>query len=92
MRPCLACHRLRARRGSQVVAQGDGWLCEYDGKTYPAMVRRYVMQARVCDLSGEATLSVFDDQVCTSMTKVSDPTGACFRCAWWAPCVSTMKR
>ncbi|KAK9828112.1 hypothetical protein WJX81_005736 [Elliptochloris bilobata] len=46
----------------KVVAQGDGWFCEFDGKTYPAMVRRYVMQARFCDDSGEATLSVFDDQ------------------------------
>ena len=48
--------------GAQVVAQGDEWYCEFDSKTYPAMVRRYVMQARFCDESGEATLSVFDDQ------------------------------
>ena len=46
-----------------MVAQGDEWYCEFDGKTYPAMVRRYVMQARFCDESGEAVLSVFDDQV-----------------------------
>jgi len=51
-----------APRRAQVVAQGDGWFCEHDGQTYPAMVRRYVMQARVCDASGEGTLSVFDDQ------------------------------
>ena len=69
------------------MAQGDGWLCEYDGKTYPAMVRRYVMQARVCDLSGEATLSVFDDQVCTLMTKYKSLQMHAFQCVWWALCV-----
>ena len=46
----------------QVVQQGEGWYCEYDGRTYPDMVRRYVMQAKCIDASGEATLSVFDDQ------------------------------
>ncbi len=46
----------------QVVQQGEGWFCEYDGRTYPDMVRRYVMQAKCIDASGEATLSVFDEQ------------------------------
>ena len=46
------------------MAQGGEWYCEFDGKTYPAMVRRYVLQARFCDEAGEAVLSVFDDQVC----------------------------
>ena len=47
---------------AQVVQQGEGWYCEHDGRTYPDMVRRYVMQAKCIDASGEATLSVFDDQ------------------------------
>lgn len=48
---------------TQVVQQGDGWYCEYDGQTYMAMVRRYVMQAKCVDASGEALLSVFNEQV-----------------------------
>ena len=47
----------------QVVQQGEGWYCEFDGRTYPDMLRRYVMQVKCMDGSGEATLSVFDDQV-----------------------------
>lgn len=47
----------------QVVQQGDGWLCEYNGQIYPAMVRRYVCLAKCSDSTGEATLSFFNDQV-----------------------------
>ena len=47
----------------QVVQQGEGWYCEFDGRTYTDMLRRYVMQVKCMDGSGEAMLSVFDDQV-----------------------------
>ena len=47
----------------QVVQQGEGWYCDFDGRTYPDMLRRYVMQVMCMDGSGEAILSVFDDQV-----------------------------
>ena len=47
----------------QVVQQGEGWYCEFDGRTYPDMVRRYIMQVKCMDGSGEAMLSVFDEQV-----------------------------
>lgn len=47
----------------QVVQQGEGWYCEFDGRTYTDMLRRYVMQVKCTDGSGEAMLSVFDDQV-----------------------------
>lgn len=47
----------------QVVQQGEGWYCEFDGRTYADMSRRYVMQVKCMDCSGEASLSVFDDQV-----------------------------
>ena len=49
---------------AQVTEQGPGqYFCEYDGKTYPAMSRRYVMQAKVADESGETYVQVFNEQV-----------------------------
>ena len=52
---------------SQVVQQGDRWLCEYNGQLYPAMVRRYVCLAKCSDATGEATLSIFNDQVLAAL-------------------------
>lgn len=50
-------------RGRKVVARedGSGWWCEFDQKLYPTMVRRYVLQSKVADSTGEAQLSFFDD-------------------------------
>ncbi len=48
----------------QVVEQeGGGYLCEYDGKVYPTMTRRYILGARVADETGELYVQVFNDQV-----------------------------
>ena len=48
-------------RGRKVVARDGGWWCEFDQKLYPTMVRRYVLQSKAADASGEAQLSFFDD-------------------------------
>ena len=47
----------------QVVEQNGQWYCEYDGKTYPSMVRRYVTTLRCTDKSAELTLNAFNEQV-----------------------------
>lgn len=47
----------------KVVEQGPGeYFCEYDGKTYPTAVRRYVAAARVIDESGILPAQIFNDQ------------------------------
>ncbi|KAL6771853.1 RFA3 [Auxenochlorella protothecoides x Auxenochlorella symbiontica] len=47
----------------KVVEQGPGqWYCEYSGTTLPSMVRRYILQAKVVDESGECFVQVFNDQ------------------------------
>jgi replication factor A1 len=47
----------------KVVEQGPGeYYCEYDGKTYPQAVRRYVAAARVIDDSGILPAQIFNDQ------------------------------
>lgn len=47
----------------KVTEQGPGqYYCEYDGKTYPTMTRRYIMQVKVADVSGESYVQVFNDQ------------------------------
>lgn len=47
----------------KVVEQGPGeYFCEYDGKTYPSAVRRYVASARVIDDSGILSAQIFNDQ------------------------------
>lgn len=47
----------------QVLEQNGQWYCEYDGKTYPSMVRRYVTTLRCTDNTAELTLNVFNEQV-----------------------------
>lgn len=47
----------------QVVEQNGQWYCEYDGKTYPSMVRRYVTTLRCTDNTAELTLNAFNEQV-----------------------------
>ena len=47
----------------QVVEQNGQWYCEYDGKTYPSMVRRYVTTLRCTDHTAELTLNAFNEQV-----------------------------
>jgi len=48
---------------AQVVEQNGQWYCEYDGKTYPSMVRRYVTTLRCTDNTAELTLNAFNEQV-----------------------------
>lgn len=48
-------------RGRKVVERDGGWWCEFDQRLYPTMVRRYVLQSKVADSTGEAQLSFFDD-------------------------------
>lgn len=50
----------------QVVEQNGQWYCEYDGKTYPSMVRRYVTTIRCTDNTAELTLNAFNEQVICS--------------------------
>ncbi|DBB18305.1 TPA: hypothetical protein ACH3X3_003260 [Trebouxia sp. C0006] len=47
----------------KVVEQNGQWYCEYDGKTYPSMVRRYVTTLRCTDNTAELTLNAFNEQV-----------------------------
>ncbi|KAA6426190.1 MAG: replication A 70 kDa DNA-binding subunit-like, partial [Trebouxia sp. A1-2] len=47
----------------KVVEQNGQWYCEYDGKTYPSMVRRYVTTLRCTDNMAELTLNAFNEQV-----------------------------
>ena len=45
------------------MEQSGQWYCEYDGKTYPSMVRRYVATLRCTDNTAELTLNAFNEQV-----------------------------
>jgi hypothetical protein len=47
----------------QVTPQGDGYFCEFDGKTYDRMERRYVLLVKASDATGEAYLNMFNEQV-----------------------------
>ena len=47
----------------QVTPQGDGYFCEFDGKTYERMERRYVLLVKASDATGEAYLNMFNEQV-----------------------------
>ena len=47
----------------QVVEQNGMWLCEYDGKTYPSMVRRYIPLIKCTDHTSECTVNLFNDTV-----------------------------
>ncbi len=51
----------------QVVEQNGQWYCEYDGKTYPSMVRRYVTTLRCTDNTAELTINAFNEQVSLSV-------------------------
>ncbi|GAB4813811.1 hypothetical protein N2152v2_000857 [Parachlorella kessleri] len=46
----------------KVVEADGGYLCEYDGKVYPTMTRRYILGAKLADESGELYVQVFNDQ------------------------------
>lgn len=47
----------------KVTEQGPGeFFCEYDGKTYPHAVRRYIATARIVDSSGILLSQIFNDQ------------------------------
>lgn len=48
---------------SQVTPQGDAYFCEFDGKTYERMERRYVLLVKASDATGEAYLNMFNEQV-----------------------------
>jgi replication factor A1 len=57
----------------KVVEQGPGeFYCEYDGKTYPSAIRRYVANARVMDESGMVSASFFNDQAELAFAKSAD--------------------
>lgn len=57
----------------KVVEQGPGeFFCEYDGKTYPNAVRRYIASARVIDESGVLPVQIFNDQAETILGKQAD--------------------
>lgn len=56
----------------KVEQQGDGFYCEYDGKTYPNAVRRYVANAKVMDSSGMISASLFDEQATAVFGKTAD--------------------
>ncbi|KAK9851907.1 hypothetical protein WJX84_007818, partial [Apatococcus fuscideae] len=45
----------------KVVEQNGMWLCEYDGKTYPSMVRRYIPLIKCTDHTSECTVNLFND-------------------------------
>ncbi|KAK9812826.1 hypothetical protein WJX72_004357 [[Myrmecia] bisecta] len=45
----------------KVIEKDGKWLCEYDGKVYANMTRRYVMQAKCIDATGECSFSFFND-------------------------------
>ena len=47
---------------AQVVAQGDGYWCEHDSKSYESMERRYVLRVQAADFTGESFLALFNDQ------------------------------
>ena len=48
---------------SQVTPQGDAYFCEFDGKTYERMERRYVLLVKASDATGEAYLNMFNEEV-----------------------------
>lgn len=57
----------------KVVEQGPGaFFCEYDGKTYPTAVRRYIATARIIDSSGEMPVQVFNEQAEILFSKSAD--------------------
>ena len=47
----------------QVRPEGNSYICDFDGKVYDTMERRYVMLLKASDESGEAYLNLFNDQV-----------------------------
>ena len=46
-----------------MVAQGDGYWCEHDSKSYESMERRYVLRVQAADFTGESFVALFNDQV-----------------------------
>jgi len=57
----------------KVVEQSPGmFYCEYDGKTYPVAIRRYIASARIIDSSGELPIQVFNDQAEQIIGKSAD--------------------
>jgi len=57
----------------KVTEQGPGqFYCEYDGKTYPTAIRRYIMTAHLTDGSGELPVQIFNDQAETLLGTSAD--------------------
>ena len=56
----------------KVVEQDGGFFCEYDGRTYSTATKRYIMQARFTDGSGELPVQVFNDQAEVLMGRTAD--------------------
>ena len=47
----------------KVVEKDGSFVCEADGKTYTRAHRRYVMNMKITDCSGECLVTVFHEQV-----------------------------
>lgn len=86
----------------KVVEQDGGYYCEYDGRTYATATRRYIMQARFTDASGELPVQIFNDQAeillgrsadAASEVRDSDPTrfSALIKGATWTEWVLRVK-
>ena len=56
----------------KVVEQDGGFFCEYDGRTYAKATRRYIMQARFTDASGELPVQIFNDQAEILLGRTAD--------------------
>jgi len=56
----------------KVIEQNGGFFCEYDGRTYATATKRYIMNAKFTDISGELNLQVFDDQAKVLLGRSAD--------------------
>ena len=65
-----------ADHNRKVVARDGGWWCEYDQTLHPSMTRRYVMQLKCADESGEAGVALFDEAARSLMGATADELAA----------------
>jgi len=61
-----------ADHNRKVTSRDGGWWCEYDQTLYPSMTRRFVMQLRAADESGEAGVALFDEAARSLMGSSAD--------------------
>lgn len=55
-----------------VEQEGGTFYCEYDGRTYSSAIKRYIMQARLADDSGELPVQLFNDQAEVMLGRSAD--------------------